>query len=260
MAIYEQIGKGYDLTRRADPYITSRLAQHLQIKPDGLYLDVACGTGNYTVALAEFGGIWQGIDQSSLMIDAANNKSHAVDLLVGSVESLPYSNQSFSGVLCTLAIHHFADIISAFQEIYRVLANGKFVLFTATPEQMQKYWLIEYFPEAISKASQQMPSLDSVKSALDKVGFKSIQIEAYSIHQDLQDLFLYSGKHRPELYLDANIRSGISTFSGLASVDEITNGCQKLATDINSGFIKEVVHKYEHEQGDYLFIIADKNQ
>jgi SAM-dependent methyltransferase len=260
MAIYEQIGKGYDLTRRADPYITSRLAQHLQIKPDGLYLDVACGTGNYTVALAEFGGIWQGIDQSSLMIDAAKNKSHAVDWLVGSVENLPYNNQSFSGVLCTLAIHHFADILSAFQEIYRVLENGKFVLFTATPEQIQKYWLIEYFPEAISKASQQMPSLESVKSALDKVGFKSIQIETYNIHQELQDLFLYSGKHRPEFYLDANVRSGISTFSMLASVAEITNGCQKLATDINSGFIKEVVQKYEHEQGDYLFIIADKNQ
>ncbi|BCL35355.1 class I SAM-dependent methyltransferase [Nostoc sp. MS1] len=260
MAIYEQISKGYDLTRRADPYITSRLAQHLQIKPNDLYLDVACGTGNYTVALAEFGGVWRGIDQSSLMIDAAKKKSHTVDWLVATVENLPYANQFFSGVVCTLAIHHFADLVSAFQEIHRVLANGKFVLFTATPEQIQNYWLIEYFPEAISQASQQMPSLSSVKSALEEVSFNSIQIEPYSIHQDLQDLFLYSGKHRPEFYLDANIRAGISTFSMLASVDEITHGCQKLATDINSGFIKEVIQKYKHDEGDYLFIIVDKNQ
>ena len=258
MAIYEQIGKGYDLTRRADPYITTRLAQHLDIKPNNLYLDVACGTGNYTVALAEFGGFWHGIDQSSLMIDAAKNKSKAIDWLVASVEDLPYDNQSFSGVLCTLAIHHFTELIPAFKEIYRVLANGKFLLFTSTPEQMQKYWLVEYFPEAITKASQQMPSLALVKSALQKVGFNSIQVETYSIRPDLQDLFLYSGKYHPELYLDANIRSGISTFSQLASVDEMTNGCQKLAADINTGFIHQVMQQYEHDQGDYLFIIVDK--
>jgi ubiquinone/menaquinone biosynthesis C-methylase UbiE len=260
MAIYEQIGKGYDLTRRADPHITTQLAQHLDIKPNCLYLDVACGTGNYTVALAEFGGIWQGIDQSSLMIDAAKNKSKAIDWLFASVESLPYDDQSFSGVLCTLAIHHFTELIPAFQKIYRVLANGKFLLFTSTPEQIQKYWLLEYFPEAISKASQQMPSLALVKFSWQNVGFNSIKVETYSIRPDLQDLFLYSGKYHPELYLDANIRSGISTFSQLASVDEITNGCQKLAADINTGFIHQVMQQYEHDQGDYLFIIVGKNQ
>jgi ubiquinone/menaquinone biosynthesis C-methylase UbiE len=52
MAIYEQIGKGYDLTRRADPYIVSRLRHHLGVGAHLSYLDVACGTGNYTSALA----------------------------------------------------------------------------------------------------------------------------------------------------------------------------------------------------------------
>lgn len=102
-----------------------------------------------------------------------------------------------------------------------------------------------------------MPSLASVKSALQQVGFNSIQVETYSIHEELQDLFLYSGKHCPDLYLNANIRSGISTFSQLASPDEITNGIQKLATDINTGFIKKVMQKYEDNQGDYLFIMAE---
>src|SRR5260370_39047567 len=68
MAIYQRIGHGYDLTRRADPYITSRLAFHLQIHPDCRYLDVACGTGNYTHALAKTGGAWSGLDQSAAML------------------------------------------------------------------------------------------------------------------------------------------------------------------------------------------------
>ena len=29
MVVYEQIGKGYDLTRRADPDIAAQLAKHL---------------------------------------------------------------------------------------------------------------------------------------------------------------------------------------------------------------------------------------
>ncbi|MCL6755049.1 hypothetical protein KBT16_30375 [Nostoc sp. CCCryo 231-06] len=74
----------------------------------------------------------------------------------------------------------------------------------------------------------------------------------------MQDLFLYSGKYCHEIYLDENVRSGISTFSLLVSADEIATGCQRLAADINTGRITEIVNKYENNQGDYLFVIADK--
>ncbi|MEH2456848.1 class I SAM-dependent methyltransferase [Nostoc sp.] len=258
MAIYERIGKSYDLTRRADPDIAARLVVHLQIKSDSSYLDVGCGTGNYTLALAKNGGIWHGIDQSKKMIDVAKNKINIVAWQVAEAEALPYADRTFLGVLCTLTIHHFVALTPIFQEIYRVLAAGRFVLFTATPEQMSKYWLVEYFPEAIHKSAEQMPTLEKVRYALNDVGFNSVNIEAYSISENLQDLFLYSGKHRPEIYLDENVRSGISTFALLASADEIAAGCQRLAADINTGRITEIVNKYENNQGDYLFVIADK--
>lgn len=258
MTIYEQIGKSYDLTRCADPEIAKRLAIKLQIKSDSSYLDVACGTGNYTLALAKQAGIWHGLDQSKKMINAAINKSNAIAWQVGEAEALPYHNCSFSGVLCTLAIHHFAALTSAFQEIYRVLRAGCFVLFTATPEQMSKYWLVEYFPEAIYKSAEQMPSFERIKESLKEAGFKSVDIELYYISESLQDLFLYSGKHRPEIYLDENVRSGISTFALLASAKEIAAGCEKLAADIHTGRITEIVKKYESDQGDYLFVIAEK--
>ncbi|AFY31136.1 class I SAM-dependent methyltransferase [Calothrix sp. PCC 7507] len=258
MAIYEQIGKSYDFTRSADPEITARLAHFLQINADLSYLDVACGTGNYTLGLAQSGGIWHAVDQSPQMIAAAKNKSHTVAWQVAQAEALPYANGTFSGVLCTLAIHHFNTLVPAFKEIYRVLSHGCFVLFTATPEQMSKYWLVEYFPEAMRKSAEQMPRLEEVRNALNQAGFNSIDIEVYSVSKNLQDLFLYSGKHRPELYLDSNVRSGISTFALLASRDEITTGCQRLAADIECGMITKIIKKYDHAQGDYLFLIANK--
>jgi hypothetical protein len=137
-----------------------------------------------------------------------------------------------------------------------VLSGGKFVLFTATPEQMNNYWLVKYFPEAIHKSAQQMPSLETVSAALRAAGFDGIETELYFVSETLQDLFLYSGKYRPNFYLDANIRSGISTFASLASPHEIESGCKKLKEDISTGFIFEIMEKYQYDKGDYLFAIA----
>lgn len=259
MAIYERIGESYDLTRSADPYLVSRLNHHLKINAHQSYLDVACGTGNYTLALAQSGGRWHGIDQSQRMIAAAQKKSNSIFWLLADVTRLPYNERTFAGVVCTLAIHHFNSLAAAFNEIHRVMATGNFVLFTSTPEQMMAYWLAEYFPEAISLSAEQMPALELVADALSEAGFRSITTEDYFVREDLQDFFLYSGKHRPAMYLDKITRSGISTFSLLASKTEIETGCAKLEADIKQGRIKDVIKKYEHGGGDYKFVIAHKD-
>ena len=65
-----------------------------------------------------------------------------------------------------------------------------------------------------------MPSLEVVVNHLH-VDFGSIHTEPYELSDALQDLFLYSGKHRPALYLDPRIRAGISTFAALAEPDKV---------------------------------------
>jgi ubiquinone/menaquinone biosynthesis C-methylase UbiE len=258
MAVYEQIGKGYDVTRRADPYILSRLTHYLSINSRSSYLDVACGTGNYTLALSQAGGKWHALDQSQRMIEAARKKSDAIFWQLADVNRLPYRDGAFSGVVCTLAIHHFTSLVSAFSEIHRVMTKGRFVLFTSTAEQTRRYWLAEYFPDAIAKSAAQMPSLRAVNEALFKAGLQPVTTEDYVVQEDLQDFFLYSGKHRPAMYLDRVVRSGISTFALLASETEIEEGCAKLESDIRTGRIAEVIKRYEHDEGDYKFIVARK--
>lgn len=256
--LYDSIGRHYDTTRRADAEIARRLMHHLQLPPGAPVLDAACGTGNYTVALSTAGLRMSGVDISSSMLDAARRKSHSVEWALADVSCLPYQQGTYQGVTCILAIHHFDDIFRAFAEMYRVLNDGRLVIFTASPEQMKSYWLNAYFPTPMTASISQMPSLDSVIRTLRQVGFSFVGVESFLVEPNLQDFFLYSGKLEPEMYLDPAVRAGISTFSSLASKDEIESGCRKLGEDIDSGKIQDVIRQYTSVMGDYMFIVAEK--
>jgi len=87
---------------------------------------------------------------------------------------------------------------------------------------------------------------------------KILDTVKYFIKPDLEDHFLYCGKHNPELYFEDRIRQGISSFSSLANRAEIESGLSKLKADIDSGKIDEIIRSYENDLGDYLFVIARK--
>ncbi|WP_199900107.1 class I SAM-dependent methyltransferase [Caldalkalibacillus mannanilyticus] len=145
--LYNHIGKNYDVTRQADLEIVNCLKRHLQVE-EGLVLDVACGTGNYTVALKNAGLDMVGVDVSDEMIRQAQEKMKEINWNIADVKKLPFSSRTFKGATCILAIHHFDHLVEAFQEVYRVIDEGRFVIFTSSPEQMDRYWLKEYFPVA----------------------------------------------------------------------------------------------------------------
>ena len=115
------------------------------------------------------------------------------------------------------------------------------MIFTATPEQMKGYWLNEYFPVAMAKSMEQMPEPELVQDSLTAAGFRVTFTEAYEVLPDLQDFFLYSGKHHPEMYLSETVRKGISTFASLAEPVEVISGCARLRADIESGRIDQVM-------------------
>ena len=77
MALYDQIGVGYDTTRRADPGIVQTILRLLDVPAGSRCLDIACGTGNYTIALAEAGLNVTGVDVSQQMLTAAQAKPSA---------------------------------------------------------------------------------------------------------------------------------------------------------------------------------------
>ncbi len=256
---YDRIGGGYNNTRTADPYLTDRLIALLQPEKDKAYFDLGCGTGNYTIALANKGLNFTGIDPSERMLEEAAHHNPSVKWLIGSAEKIPARDDAFDGAIATLTVHHWTNPQKAFTEISRVLSHdGRIVLFTATPEQMKRYWLNHYFPNMLDASIRQMPSLESVTAAAKQAGMSIETMEEYFVQDDLQDHFLYAGKNRPQIYFNEEIRSGISSFASLANKEEVIQGLSKLKNDIQSGAFESIKKQYSTGLGDYLFIVFKK--
>jgi ubiquinone/menaquinone biosynthesis C-methylase UbiE len=258
--IYDRIGIGYDVSRRADPYLLGRLQAWLGHAATGPVLDIGCGTGNYTGALAARGLNLCGVDPSLRMLTEARDKSSVVRWQTGCAEALPFADAAFAGAVATLTVHHWKDLERAFGELFRVLRpRGRLVLFTSTPQQMRGYWLYHYFPRMLERSMQVMPTLEHLRAAMTAVGFRAVQTEPYAVRTDLCDLFLYSGKHAPERYLDAEFRRGISSFAALADPDELEAGLGRLELDLRSGLWRAVAARFaDLSSGDYVFVAADR--
>ncbi|MFN8397470.1 MAG: methyltransferase domain-containing protein [Bacteroidia bacterium] len=253
---YDEIGIGYNTTRRADPYLLSRMCSLLSPISEGRYLDIGCGTGNYTIALQGMGLDLTGIDPSREMLAKAREKAPAAKWLEGVAERLPFEDGSFDGVLATLTLHHWSDMAAGIAEAARVLRpGGRFVTFTSDKEQMEGYWLCHYFPRMLEASIKVMPSLINVTTAMEAAGLQP-SIERYHVRPDLQDLFLASGKHDPCIYLKPEVRRGISTFAALGIPEEIEEGLAQMAKDIASGEVTKVIHRYESDRGEYAFVMG----
>jgi ubiquinone/menaquinone biosynthesis C-methylase UbiE len=256
--VYNRIGKTYDQTRKADPEIAKKLIDSLHPTREGYYLDVGCGSGNYTCALSDQGFRFCGIDISEEMLSKARQKSSKIEWVHGDARNLPFQNGQFDGALSVLATHHIKDIEKCFSEVYRVIKKGNFVLFTSFPDQMKTWWLNHYFPNMMNMAIDMMHSQTEMFAALKKAGFRDIKTEKFFVSNDLKDSFLQVGKYRPDLYLDPVVRSGISTFNLGENQEEIQTGCAKLKTDIDSGAVQQIIESHENDLGDYMFVTASR--
>jgi len=92
-------------------------------------LDVACGTGEFSLFAAARVGSVTGVDISAGMIARAREQAGGKDagkvrFLCHDVEEIPLESGSFSIVVCKSAFHHMEDPSPVFREMVRCCEGG----------------------------------------------------------------------------------------------------------------------------------------
>ncbi len=138
-------------------------------------LDLGCGTGRYSNALAEyFEASVVGIDPSEKMLAQARRKaSSRVRYERASAESLPLHDASVDMVFISMAFHHFERPELAAREIRRVIRREGFLCIRAgAAERIDDYAYVEFFPKSRAILTRVLQSEAFLESTFTLAGFR----------------------------------------------------------------------------------------
>jgi ubiquinone/menaquinone biosynthesis C-methylase UbiE len=94
------------------------------VQPHTIVLDAACGTGRHLAWLETVGCRSIGVDLSESMLELASVAAPVAKLVQGDLLALPLQSGSVDVVVCSLALCHVPDLVSALRELARVLRPG----------------------------------------------------------------------------------------------------------------------------------------
>jgi len=100
------------------------VAAEAEVREGDRVLDVACGTGALTLAVAEIvsqAGAVIGLDANPEMLAVARRKPVQIEWLEGRAEDLPLPDNSFDAVVSQFGLMFFEDKPQALREMMRVL-------------------------------------------------------------------------------------------------------------------------------------------
>jgi ubiquinone/menaquinone biosynthesis C-methylase UbiE len=121
---------GVAMYDRARPYFHSRIAKRLaEVLPKsarGVALDVACGTGQSTVALQSIVDRVVGLDASRAMLRQRRSPD-TISYVQGSAEQMPFTDGTFDLVSVSLALHWF-DRVAFLHEARRLLRSESWLV------------------------------------------------------------------------------------------------------------------------------------
>lgn len=147
---FNDIAEQYDAVRGTEIWPSLRETIHAVADTSRTVVDVATGTGLFSVRLAQQGFHVIGVDQNPCMLARAIRKAGREGCpfrgVLGAAEGLPLRSESVSVLLSTNAIHHFR-LIAHFEEVVRVLrSGGHYVVYARFREQNARSIWGQLFP------------------------------------------------------------------------------------------------------------------
>jgi len=127
-----------------------QLAQLATVKPGDHALDLCCGTGDISFALAQQGATVTGLDFSKEMLAVAaarspKSKAQSPKFVQGDAQQLPFADQSFDVITVGYGLRNLASWETGLAEMVRVARPGARLLVLDFGKPDNALWRILYF-------------------------------------------------------------------------------------------------------------------
>jgi ubiquinone/menaquinone biosynthesis C-methylase UbiE len=155
-------------------------------------LDAGCGTGAMLQLFKKDlpDKKYTGLDLSGKMIEVAKKKQmNGVELIVGDCEALPFENNSFDVVTCTMSFHHYPNPDKFFLNLHRVLkTNGRFILRDMASRKRFMMWFFNHIEiplmnKIARKGDVHVYTEEELQRLCDDSG---LTLESYEVRKDFR--------------------------------------------------------------------------
>jgi ubiquinone/menaquinone biosynthesis C-methylase UbiE len=177
-----------------DDQVATRFGNALGDAAGGRLLDIACGPGVVTAAIAAGAASVTGLDATDAMLERAQARCAKAGLgnvtfQPGDAENLPFADASFDGVVTRAAVHHFADPQRAFNEMFRVLRGDgvAVVVDVVSSEDVVESSLHNAIEQLRDPSHVRMLAPSVLDGGLARAGFRDIAPGTWDASRELEE-------------------------------------------------------------------------
>ena len=194
---FDTVSGGYDGgALRFFPQSAQSMVSLLDLRGDEHVLDVACGTGHASLALARMlpHGRVTGIDFSVGMLDQARTKAAAqgtsnIDFLERDMTALDFPENSFDVALCAFGIFFVDDLDTQLAHVTSVVKPGGKVIISSFQEDhyfqpLRDMMLVRLSAHAIALPQQtwkQVGNEGACSALFNRVGLTNTRVESRNV-------------------------------------------------------------------------------
>ncbi len=177
--------------------ILDRIVRAADPQADDEVLDIACGPGILTCALAAKAKHATGIDLTSAMLEQARRlqaEQHLTNLtwIEDDVTHLPFADASFTLVACRYAFHHFGDPLLVLKEMQRVCKKNGRILVVDTAPSRAKADAFNAMEKLRDNSHVRALPVEEMLDLFSQVGLTRIKAETLRMAGDLDSLLARS--------------------------------------------------------------------
>jgi len=160
----------------------------------GRLIDVACGPGVVTAALAPHAASVVAFDATDEMLQKAKTRCAKaglsnVEFRNGDAENLPFADGAFDGAVTRAALHHFADPQRAINEMFRVLRPGGAAVFAdvTSSEDAGESQLHNAIERLRDPSHVRMLPASELDGDAKRAGFRDLEAATWDHNRELEE-------------------------------------------------------------------------